>query len=112
MSHETAPAAPCLLLMSPDDNCLIARMALAAGQVVRIDDFSVTLSESISLGHKVARRAMAPGDKVLRYGAVIGSVTAPVAAGAHLHTHNLESDYLPTYTLTGDGHHFFASDAP
>ena len=110
MSHETAPAAPCLLLMSPDDNCLIARMPLAAGSAVDIDGAVVILPESISLGHKVARRALQPGDKVLRYGAIIGSVTAPVAIGAHIHTHNLESDYLPTYTLTGDGHHFIASE--
>jgi hypothetical protein len=36
--------------------------------------------------------------KVLRYGAVIGHVTRDVAKGEHLHTHNLASDYLPTYT--------------
>ena len=109
MSTESMPAAACLLLMSPDDNCLIARMALAAGLVVDIDGVPVTLPGPVQLGHKVARRALAPGDKVLRYGAQIGTITAAVAAGAHIHVHNLESDYIPTYTLAGDGHHFIGS---
>ena len=51
------------------------------------------------MAHKLARRALAVGDKVLRYGAVIGSVQRPIARGEHIHTDNLSSDYLPTYTL-------------
>ena len=102
-------AASSLLLMSPDDNCLIARLDLRAGTPVVIDGREVALPEDVRLGHKVARRDLAPGDKVLRYGALIGTVTAPVATGAHLHTHNLESDYIPTYTLGQDGHHFIGS---
>jgi hypothetical protein len=109
MSIESKPAAACLLLMSPEDNCLVARAPLAAGLVVEIDGVPTTLHESIRLGHKVARHALQPGDKVLRYGAVIGSVTAPVAPGEHLHTHNLQSDYIPTYTLDDDGLHFIGS---
>jgi hypothetical protein len=95
--------APRLLLMSPEDNCLIARTALAAGEVVLIDGASVTLPQAIPLGYKVARRPLAAGDKVMRYGAIIGTATAQVEPGAMLHTHNLVSDYLPTYTLAADG---------
>lgn len=98
-----------LLLMSPDDNCLIARIELAAGSTVSIDGQPVTLPQNIHLGHKVARRDLAPGDKIVRYGASIGTATAPIPIGAHVHTHNLESDYLPTYTLGHDGHHFIGS---
>jgi hypothetical protein len=97
--------------MSPEDNCLIARLELAAGTVVSIDGRAVTLPENIHLGHKVARRDLQPGEKVLRYGAIIGTATAFVPIGAHLHTHNLESDYIPTYTLGQDGHHFIGSTA-
>ena len=35
----------------------------------------------------------------LGLGAIIGTASAPIARGEHIHTHNLESDYLPTYTL-------------
>lgn len=95
-----------VLLMSAEDNCLIARTALAKGEQVVIDGVPVTLTQDIAIGHKLARRALAVGDKVLRYGAIIGSVTQPIAIGAHIHTHNLESDYIPTFTLGQDGHHF------
>ena len=40
----------------------------------------MTLTKTIDLGHKVARRALAKDEKVLRYGAVIGHVTEAVAA--------------------------------
>ena len=107
----SATTPPSLLLMSPDDNCLIARTALRRGDGVSIDGAAVTLAQDIQIGHKVARRALAVGDKVLRYGALIGSITAPVAIGEHIHTHNLESDYIPTFTLGQDGHHFLDKDA-
>jgi len=109
MTSTPAPAAPRLLLMSPEDNCLIARTPLEAGEALQIDGASVTLPESIPLGYKVARRALKAGDKVLRYGAIIGTVTADVAPGAMLHTHNLVSDYIPTYTLASDAHSFIGS---
>jgi altronate dehydratase small subunit len=104
-----APTAPRLLLMSPDDNCLIARTSLAAGEVLEIDGVSVILPEDIPLGYKVARRTLRPGDKVLRYGALIGTITVEAAPGAMLHTHNLVSDYIPTYTLASDAHSFIGS---
>lgn len=109
MPIPPAPAAPCLLLMAPEDNCLIARTPLAAGAALTIDGVAVVLPEAIPLGYKVARRALRPGDKVLRYGALIGTVTAEVAPGAMLHTHNLVSDYIPTYTLGADAHSFIGS---
>ncbi|MGJ7535023.1 MULTISPECIES: UxaA family hydrolase [unclassified Variovorax] len=88
-----------LVLLSPGDNCLIACTRLAAGTAVQFEDGAVTLAKEIGLGHKLARHAIAAGEKVLKYGAVIGSLRAPVEAGEHIHTHNLDSDYTPTYTL-------------
>ena len=96
---------PRLILLSPQDNCLIAAARLEAGMGVEIEGERVTLATTVDLGHKIARRALAKDDKVLRYGAVIGHVTEAVKRGAHLHTHNLESDYLPTYTHDA-GHQF------
>ena len=94
-----------LILLSPDDNCLIAAARLEAGTQIEIEGEHVTLAKTIELGHKVARHALRSEEKVLRYGAVIGHVTTDVARGEHLHTHNLESDYLPTYTHEA-GHAF------
>ncbi|MDM0009138.1 UxaA family hydrolase [Variovorax sp. J22G73] len=88
-----------LVLLSPADNCLVACTHLAAGTEVRLEGGAVTLATDIGLGHKLARHAIAAGQKVRKYDAVIGSLRTPVEAGAHIHTHNLDSDYTPTYTL-------------
>lgn len=102
--------ASAVLLMSAEDNCVIARTALKRGEPVLIDAVPVVLSQDIAIGHKLARAPLAVGDKVLRYGAIIGSVTQPIAIGEHIHTHNLASDYIPTFTLGRDGHHFLEKD--
>ena len=98
--HATPlPVAARLLLLSPDDNCLVDACDLAAGDEVVIDGATHTLPAAVRLGHKVARTHLEPGTKVLRYGALIGSATSPIERGEHVHTHNLASDYIPTYTL-------------
>jgi len=88
-----------LLLLSPEDNCLVVTRPLAAGETVGIEGRAVTLDKPIALGHKVARKSIAAGEKILKYGAIIGHASAPIDAGRHIHTHNLESDYLQTFTL-------------
>ena len=84
-----------VLLLHPDDNIVIAATSLAAGTIVDISGQPVTLSRDIVLGHKLARTALAAGDQVLRYGAPIGTMRSAVELGGHVHSHNLDSDYLP-----------------
>jgi hypothetical protein len=96
MSQTTDPR---LLLLDESDNCLIAATRLAAGERLEIDGVTTRLKKEIDLGHKLARRDIAAGEKVRRCGALIGTCTTGAARGAHLHTHNLRSDYIPTYTL-------------
>jgi altronate dehydratase small subunit len=107
MSQDMNFTDPRLILQSPQDNCLIAAARLEAGDELTIEGRHVALAKTVELGHKVARRPLKTGDKVLRYGAIIGHVTADVSVGDHLHTHNLESDYIPTYTH--DAGHAFVS---
>lgn len=87
-----------LLLLHPNDTVLIAARAVAEGTPVLIDGAVIRLPQAVALGHKVARRALAAGDRVLRYGVPIGTMTAPAAPGGHVHAHNLTSDYLPSHT--------------
>ncbi len=94
---------PRLLLLHPDDTVLVARAAIPAGVRVRIEGAEVLVPTALPLGHKLARRAIASGDKVLKYGAPIGTATAAIAAGAHVHVHNLRSDYTPSVVLDGEG---------
>jgi hypothetical protein len=87
---------PPLLLLHPEDNILVARRDIAAGELVAVDGASFTMPVAIELGHKLARRDLAADTRVLKYGAPIGSMKMAAARGEHVHLHNLRSDYLPS----------------
>ena len=74
------------------------RLRCEAGQSARLDDAWITLVDHIPLGHKAAAAAIAPGEKVFKYGCPIGSATEEIRVGQHVHVHNLASDYFPTFT--------------
>lgn len=90
------------LLLSPKDNVLVARQTVPAGQSITIEGHPVTLGTALLLGHKIARFAIAPGEKVLKYGAPIGSATAAISVGDHVHIHNMKSDYTATHIIERD----------
>ena len=88
-----------LLLLSPLDNVLALREPVGAEVTVLVDGPGRPTHHPIPLGHKVARRAIAIGEKILKYGAPIGSATSNIAPGAHVHVHNVRSDYTASQTL-------------
>ncbi|HEY3897019.1 MAG TPA: UxaA family hydrolase [Chthoniobacter sp.] len=102
---------PRLLLLHPADNVLTVTATLEPGEHVRVDDREVEISKRLPLGHKVAARGIAVGEKIIKYGAPIGSAKQAIAAGEHVHTHNVQSDYLPT-VLREDQARFFAHQSP
>lgn len=99
-----------LLLLDPRDNVLVARARIRAGEAIRVGGATVKVDRDLPLGHKLARREVAAGDKIVKYGAPIGSATAPIAVGGHVHVHNVRSDYTPTYHL-GDARRHYAGGA-
>ena len=54
---------------------------------------SVTLYEPIVYGHKVALKAIAAGDPVIKYGIRIGTATVDIQPGQTVHLHNCASDF-------------------
>ncbi len=48
--------------------------------------------DGIPFGHKVALRDIRAGEPVIKYGMPIGRTTVDVAAGTHVHTHNLRTN--------------------
>ena len=72
--------------LHPADDVVIARAQLLGGTPVE----HVTSRGLIPPGHKVAMRAIAPGEPVRRYNQIIGFASKPIAAGEHVHTHNLD----------------------
>jgi altronate dehydratase small subunit len=90
-----------LIRLAAADNVLVATRDLEPGRWATSAGESVDLAVAVPLGHKVASRHLAPGDKVVRYSMAIGSATAPIAAGEWVHTHNLTSDYIQTFAHRG-----------
>lgn len=88
---------PALILLHPDDNVLVCRAPVTAGQPLTIGATRILAGADVPVGHKVARTPLSVGDKVLKYGAPIGSMTAPVRAGEHVHLHNMKSDYIASH---------------
>lgn len=102
--HTTDPASPHdprLLLLAPCDNVLVAAATLPSGTRIRFNGAELAIASALPLGHKLAVRPIAKGEKILKYGVPIGSALRPIEAGEHVHTHNIKSDYIPTYTLDG-----------
>ena len=97
------PTDPRLLRLHADDNVLTVIAPLPASERVQIDGTAWAISGALPIGHKIAARAISSGAKVIKYGAPIGSATRDIAPGEHVHTHNLRSDYLPTF-LREDQH--------
>jgi altronate dehydratase len=87
-----------LLQLDPHDNVCVALVEVRAGDEVAFGDQSITAKNDIPMGHKIAVRPIAAGEKIIKYGASIGSATQPIQPGEHVHVHNLKSDYIPTYT--------------
>lgn len=51
-------------------------------------------------GHKCAARAIACGEEIVKYGQSIGVATADIAAGAHVHSHNMKTALGENLTYT------------
>ena len=86
-----------VIALHPADNVVICIAPIDAGMQVEIDGEQVIATGPVGLGHKLARRDLAAGEKVLRYGIPIGTMTRPAARGEHVHRHNLRSDYIPSH---------------
>src|SRR5215212_4270336 len=86
-----------LLQLSPADNIFVARAGIRAGETLALGAQTIAVENAIPLGFKVAARDIAAGEKIIKYGAPIGSATQFIRAGEIVHTHNMQSDYLPTY---------------
>ncbi len=74
------------LIAREGDSVAIALVALAAGS----EAHGVVLSEAIAMGHKFALRPHNCGDPVIKLGHAIGTASRDIAAGSHVHSHNLQ----------------------
>lgn len=77
------------------DNVATALADIAAGMeaLTRVEKVmkKFTVREAIPYGHKFAVAKVRQGEAVIKYGEIIGSATACIEAGCHVHVHNVMS---------------------
>src|SRR5687768_16620853 len=88
-----------LLQLDASENVFTATRTFEEGSQLIIGEQKVQINKRIPLGYKLAARNILAGEKIIKYGVPIGSASSNISTGEIVHTHNLESDYLPTYTL-------------
>lgn len=88
-----------LIRLAEPDNVLMIATALSAGEAIQVAGKAITLLAPLSLGHKIAARDIAAGETILKYNFPIGVATADIPLGAHVHVHNVRSDYTPTHII-------------
>ena len=84
---------PLVIRIHPADDVVIAHHQLVGGTSIASE--GVTVVGLVPPGHKLAVRAIARGAPVRRHNQIIGTAKQPIAAGQHVHTHNLEFSNSP-----------------
>ena len=79
-----------VIRLHASDDVLIARGQLLGGTQVKDDPMTIVARGLIPPGHKIASRSLNAGDPVRRYNQIIGFASRAIAAGEHVHTHNLD----------------------
>jgi len=80
------------LLIHPADTVVVALEALAKDAAASAGGTTLRVNEDVPKGHKIAARAIAQGEDIVKYGHVIGHATADIKAGAWVHSHNMKTN--------------------
>ena len=100
-TNPGGPATPRVIRLHREDDVVIARSQLVAGTFLAEE--GVKVLGLIPPGHKMAARAIETGQAVRRYGQIIGFASQPIAAGQHVHTHNLAmGDFTRDYAFSAE----------
>ncbi len=84
------------IVITPNDSVGVALAPLKKGEEYE----GVTLVEDIEKGHKFALKAIKAGERVIKYGEVIGKATKDIAVGEHIHSHNMATNLEGTLTYS------------
>jgi len=86
------------VLLNKTDNIFVCCKQLLAGESTNLEDVDVAMIVDITVGHKIARKAILKGEKIIKYGVSIGSAIKDIDFGEHVHMHNIKSDYIASHT--------------
>lgn len=98
--QPAATASNSTIVLHPNDNIAVARVALSEGQILEVNGAELAVRQNVPAGHKVATRAIASGSPVYRYGETIGFASVEIEPGDHVHVHNLAFAELDHHNLS------------
>src|SRR5437867_490274 len=78
------------VLLHETDSVAVLKRTVKAGDELQNGSLRLPITANIAAGHKIAVRGIPDCAAVRKYGQVIGFARGHIAAGAHVHTHNLE----------------------
>lgn len=108
MTQLNSPA----ILLNPMDDIAAARRKIPAGEEIGLGQ--ILAQQNIPRGHKVALHAIPAGAEVRKFGQVIGRATVDIAAGDHVHLHNLamsESEHTHEFCVEREAHGMLPPEA-
>lgn len=85
------------MILSDTDNVATLLDDICEGETAVLIDAEkakkgrIRVLNDIRRGHKTAIRAIQAGEKIVKYGQVIGGASRDIVTGELVHTHNLES---------------------
>jgi len=92
-----------LIQIHPADNVALCRAQLPAGSLLNWRGSMLELASSVPAMHKVAVEPIAAGAPVCKYGQPIGTASRDIAAGEHVHEHNMNADrQRPDYAFCSE----------
>lgn len=86
------------VLINEIDNILVSCTHVPINEIIEVGRQIIRCRDNIDAGHKIANSNIKRGQKIIRYGVPIGSATANICIGEHVHLHNMKSDYIPSHT--------------
>ena len=80
------------VIINNEDIVAVALEAIPKGTEVSLPQGLVTVTDDIPRGHKFALCDIKNGDPIIKYGYPIGTASADIKKGQHVHTHNVRTN--------------------
>jgi altronate dehydratase len=82
------------IILDLKDNCATSLEEIPQDTQITLSEKTIVINQKILLGHKFALNNISKGDKIIKYGEIIGIATLDIQEGEWIHTHNIKSAYL------------------
>jgi Altronate dehydratase len=94
---------PKMLILGNSDDVAVALNPVEANTF--LPELNITALSDIPAGHKIALRAVPAGHPIRKFNQIIGFSTKPIAAGEHVHVHNLVTgNFERDYSIGTEAH--------